>query len=171
MSWGICGGLDTTPPAIFAVGSLLPSLPAPLRRRHGLQPQGVDAASDEIADGVVDQAMLLQERQPFETPRHDHDVIVAAAGDRGGMAGVQRAVIPDLEMHRIELLAQDALDLSGCRRWHVSPPLASNARAHMRLYFGPLPPSRGVQRGPSTLVALQSTQFGALTTRRSPWRS
>src|SRR5258708_18692798 len=36
----------------------------------------------------------------------------------------------------------------------------------MRLYFGPLPPSRGVQRGPNTSVALQSTQFGALI--RSP---
>src|SRR2546428_1611826 len=27
---------------------------------------------------------------------------------------------------------------------------------YIRLYFGPLPPSRGVQRGPSTSVALQS---------------
>src|SRR5437879_5240638 len=40
------------------------------------------------------------------------------------------------------------------------------ARAYIRLYLGPLPPSRGVQRGPSTSVALQSMPFGALT--RSP---
>src|SRR5438094_6577532 len=38
--------------------------------------------------------------------------------------------------------------------------------AYIRLYFGPLPPSRGVQRGPSTSVALQSTQFGAFTRSR-----
>ena len=36
---------------------------------------------------------------------------------------------------------------------------------------GPLPPSRGVQRGPSTSVALQSTQFGGLTRSSSPTRS
>ena len=35
--------------------------------------------------------------------------------------------------------------------------------SHIRRYFGPLPPSRGVQRGPSTSVALQSTQLGAFT--------
>jgi hypothetical protein len=35
---------------------------------------------------------------------------------------------------------------------------------HIRLYAGPLPPSRGVQRGPITSVALQSTQLGAFTT-------
>jgi len=38
-------------------------------------------------------------------------------------------------------------------------------RRYIRLYFGPLPPSRGVHRGPSTSVALQSTQFGAFTRR------
>src|SRR5437667_7290645 len=38
--------------------------------------------------------------------------------------------------------------------------------AYIRLYFGPLPPSRGVQRGPSTSVALQSTQLGAFTRSR-----
>src|SRR2546425_3106398 len=37
------------------------------------------------------------------------------------------------------------------------------ATPHIPLYLGPLPPSRGVQRGPTTSVALQSTQFGALT--------
>jgi hypothetical protein len=41
---------------------------------------------------------------------------------------------------------------------------------YIRWYFGPLPPSRGVQRGPTTSVALQSTQFCALTTSLSPWR-
>ncbi len=34
---------------------------------------------------------------------------------------------------------------------------------YIALYFGPLPPSRGVQRGPKTSVALQSMQFGAFT--------
>ena len=44
--------------------------------------------------------------------------------------------------------------------------LEPRLEAYMRLYFGPLPPSRGVHRGPRTSVALQSTQFGALM--RSP---
>lgn len=43
--------------------------------------------------------------------------------------------------------------------------------AYIRRYFGPLPPSRGVQRGPSTSVALQSTQLGAFTLSSSPARS
>lgn len=38
---------------------------------------------------------------------------------------------------------------------------------HIKRYFGPLPPSRGVHRGPTTSVALQSTQFGGFT--RSPF--
>src|SRR5687767_10505682 len=42
---------------------------------------------------------------------------------------------------------------------------------HMSRYFGPLPPSRGVQRGPSTSVALQSIQFGGLTRSSFPTRS
>ena len=44
-------------------------------------------------------------------------------------------------------------------------------RDHIARYFGPLPPSRGVHRGPSTSVALQSMQFAGLTTSRSPSRS
>src|SRR6266540_2231364 len=43
----------------------------------------------------------------------------------------------------------------------------AGATRHICLYLGPLPPSRGVQRGPTTSVALQSTQFGALT-RNAP---
>jgi hypothetical protein len=42
--------------------------------------------------------------------------------------------------------------------------------SYIRLYLGPLPPSRGVHLGPSTSVALQSTQFGAFT-RRAPCAS
>jgi hypothetical protein len=38
-------------------------------------------------------------------------------------------------------------------------------------YLGPLPPSRGVHRGPSTSVALQSTQLGGFTLSPSPTRS
>src|SRR6266566_3388870 len=57
-----------------------------------------------------------------------------------------------------------ALPLMQCRRG--SDAEASVAAAtYMRLYLGPLPPSRGVQRGPSTSVALQSTQLGAFTRR------
>jgi len=48
--------------------------------------------------------------------------------------------------------------LPACNSMHMDP-----ASSHMRRYLGPLPPSRGVQRGPSTSVALQSTQLGALT--------
>ena len=42
---------------------------------------------------------------------------------------------------------------------------------YIRRYLGPLPPSRGVQRGPSTSVALQSTQLGAFTLSSPPTRS
>lgn len=45
-----------------------------------------------------------------------------------------------------------------------SPRSAGRGR-HIARYLGPLPPSRGVHRGPSTSVALQSTQLGALTRR------
>jgi len=38
-------------------------------------------------------------------------------------------------------------------------------------YLGPLPPSRGVHRGPSTSVALQSTQLGGFTRSSLPARS
>src|SRR2546425_4136234 len=47
-----------------------------------------------------------------------------------------------------------------------APATTVEGMAYIRLYFGPLPPSRGVQRGPSTSVALQSTQFGAFTRSR-----
>ncbi len=43
--------------------------------------------------------------------------------------------------------------------------------APILLYFGPLPPSLGVQRGPNTSVALQSMQLGALTRRVPSVRS
>ena len=42
---------------------------------------------------------------------------------------------------------------------------------YIRLYDGPLPPSRGVQRGPMASVALQSMQLGAFTTSLSPLSS
>jgi hypothetical protein len=45
------------------------------------------------------------------------------------------------------------------------------AGVYMDRYLGPLPPSRGVQRGPSTSVALQSTQLGGFTRSSSPTRS
>src|SRR4051812_20784840 len=47
-------------------------------------------------------------------------------------------------------------------------PSANGRSPYILRYFGPLPPSRGVQRGPSTSVALQSMQFGAFTTSLSP---
>jgi hypothetical protein len=60
-------------------------------------------------------------------------------------------------------------------RGHKSPASPSHPpgarRRHIARYFGPLPPSLGVQRGPSTSVALQSTQFGGFTLSRSPSRS
>jgi len=52
-------------------------------------------------------------------------------------------------------LHHDGRRLQRCHRLH--------RQYYIRLYFGPLAPSRGVHRGPSTSVALQSTQFGALT--------
>src|SRR6267378_2008498 len=47
----------------------------------------------------------------------------------------------------------------------------AGTKSYIRLYLGPLPPSRGVHRGPSTSVALQSTQFGAFTRRPTLTRS
>src|SRR5438552_15236851 len=44
-----------------------------------------------------------------------------------------------------------------------APKRCARATPHILLYLGPLPPSRGVQRGPRTSVALQSPQLGALT--------
>src|SRR6185437_8269065 len=55
---------------------------------------------------------------------------------------------------------QGELKEIGAKQLALKP---AGKRDHMRLYFGPLPPSRGVQRGPSTSVALQSTQFGGFT--------
>ena len=55
------------------------------------------------------------------------------------------------------------------RRGEPVPELSDtrvNGHAYINRYFGPLPPSRGVQRGPRTSVALQSMQFGGLTTQR-----
>jgi hypothetical protein len=43
--------------------------------------------------------------------------------------------------------------------------------AYIARYLGPLPPSRGVHRGPTTSVALQSTQLGGFTRSSSPTRS
>jgi hypothetical protein len=43
--------------------------------------------------------------------------------------------------------------------------------AYIARYLGPLPPSRGVHRGPSTSVALQSTQLGGFTRSSLPTRS
>ena len=44
-------------------------------------------------------------------------------------------------------------------------------RHHILRYFGPLPPSLGVHRGPKTSVALQSIQFGAFTRKAPSTRS
>src|SRR5256886_17180720 len=57
--------------------------------------------------------------------------------------------------------ARRSIVVQRCQRTGVAPP------PYIRLYLGPLPPSRGVPLGPSTSVALQSTQFGAFT-RRAP---
>ena len=77
--------------------------------------------------------------------------------------------------------AKTYCQVSGARRGN-SPPLppifpvtlrlcVRSRRSYIRLYAGPLPPSRGVQRGPTTSVALQSMQLGAFTTSVSPLRS
>ena len=53
-----------------------------------------------------------------------------------------------------------AWGLTLLRRRKIAQPTAGH---YIRLYLGPLPPSRGVQRGPTTSVALQSTQLGGFT--------
>ena len=49
------------------------------------------------------------------------------------------------------------------------PNEGSSVEPYIRLYLGPLPPSRGVHRGPRMSVALQSMQFGAFTRRACPY--
>src|SRR2546428_9665587 len=61
----------------------------------------------------------------------------------------------------LEIFGRRSIVVQRCQRTGVAP------TPYIRLYLGPLPPSRGVHLGPSTSVALQSTQFGAFT-RRAP---
>ena len=53
----------------------------------------------------------------------------------------------------------------------LGSPCLRGVIGYIARYWGPLPPSRGVQRGPRTSVALQSTQLGGLTRSSSPTRS
>src|SRR6185503_14016012 len=53
----------------------------------------------------------------------------------------------------------------------AAPRTALHGGPYILRYRGPLPPSRGVQRGPSTSVALQSMQLGGFTRSSSPTRS
>lgn len=70
------------------------------------------------------------------------------------------------------LIRDQMLGVHVDRRWPDAGMVGQGKPRHyMRRYFGPEPPSRGVQRGPTTSVALQSTQFGAFTRRVSPSRS
>src|SRR5207302_504611 len=63
--------------------------------------------------------------------------------------------------NRLQNCRRRSIVVQRCQRTGVAP------TPYIRLYLGPLPPSRGVHLGPSTSVALQSTQFGAFT-RRAP---
>src|SRR5439155_245136 len=63
--------------------------------------------------------------------------------------------------NRLQNCGRRPIVVRRCQRTGVAP------TPYIRLYLGPLPPSRGVHLGPSTSVALQSTQFGAFT-RRAP---
>src|SRR5437667_5892562 len=76
---------------------------------------------------------------------------LAMATERGGAA----------LRNRLENCGRRSIVVQRCQRTGVAP------TPYIRLYLGPLPPSRGVHLGPSTSVALQSTQFGAFT-RRAP---
>ena len=61
--------------------------------------------------------------------------------------------------HQTDNVTYTVEELTRCR------PVGEGHFPYIKRYLGPLPPSRGVQRGPSTSVALQSTQFGGFTTR------
>src|SRR2546426_2336513 len=67
---------------------------------------------------------------------------LARATERGGAA----------LRNRLQNCARRSIVVRRCQRTGVAP------TPYIRLYLGPLPPSRGVHRGPSTSVALQSTR-------------
>ena len=103
--------------------------------------------------GVLDTATGEFKRFELPNPANPHNLIIDAkgivwyAGNRGAHIG------------RLDpATGVDPLRLRG-----LLSQVNTRRRSYMRLYFGPLPPSLGVHRGPTTSVALQSTQFGAFT--------
>src|SRR2546429_7141620 len=82
----------------------------------------------------------------------------------GATYDVERIVLVGREMPAARCSGQMTMGRTCCLR--VAPVLRQRKMGcgiYIRLYLGPLPPSRGVQRGPSTSVALQSTQLGGFT--------
>ncbi len=79
--------------------------------------------SDQIAQGVVDHTMLLDERLSLEGVGYDQDRVVTAARGGTGVPGVPGGVVDQLEMDRSKAIAQDRLD--SLRRAHL-PHLSSD---------------------------------------------
>src|SRR5882672_695355 len=76
----------------------------------GLQRERVDLAAYEVPEGLVDQAVTVEQGFPFELGRDDQDVVVTASRGGPGVTGVRRAVVPDLQPRRTEPAAEDRLD-------------------------------------------------------------
>ena len=83
---------------------------ASLRRGPGLERDRVDLAADQVAERLVDQAVAIEQGFPFELGRDDQDVVVAATRGGTGVAGVRRAVVPDLEPGGTKTPAENRLD-------------------------------------------------------------
>src|SRR4051812_28745164 len=106
--------------------------------------------------------MTIVSLQWGETPSRHNPQLADSVAKLGGTIGAVR--------RRWAEVARDAR-ISRARRVSSATHVTGSQGAHMSRYLGPLPPSRGVHRGPSTSVALQSTQFGGLTRSSSPTRS
>src|SRR2546427_5099988 len=91
-------------------GEILPrtsvGMTGPLGEGDGLERQGVDVRTEQIAQGLVDHPVLLQDRSALEGGRNDEDVEVPAAARGAGVALVPVALVAQLEVGGMESLLQ-----------------------------------------------------------------
>lgn len=94
-------------------------------RGPGVDREGVDATSHQRLERIINEAMPGDAGQAFEAPAHHDDAEVPAFA-RAGMAGVQVAVVLNLEAFRLQDCGQRCLDLA-CGDAHGRPRYFSGA--------------------------------------------